>query len=77
MTKRKFRSILEEILATPAGTLRDEDTRQTVGAWTSLADVQIIVIVASELGLGDDAEMLDYDTVGELLSALDQRGAFA
>jgi hypothetical protein len=68
--------MLEEVLAMPHGALRDEDDRQTVGTWTSLADVQIMVIMASELGMGDDAETLDYGTVGELLSALDERGVF-
>ena len=77
MTKRRFRSMLEELLSVPAGALRDSDTRETIPTWTSLVDVQIAVVLDSELGLQEEAEILDYNTVGELLAALDERGAFA
>ena len=77
MTKRAFRRMLEEIFGVPAGSLSDNDTRQTIASWTSLADVQIMVVLADELGLQEEAEILSYDNVGDLLKALDERGAFA
>jgi len=77
MTKQAFRSVLEDILSVQPGTLRDSDTRETLPDWTSLADVQILVAMGSELGIEEDTEMLSYETVGELLAALDEKGAFA
>jgi hypothetical protein len=77
MTKGAFRSIVEEILLVDPGSLRDTDTRAAVEHWTSLADVQIMTVMASDLGLEADAELLEYETIGELLDLLEQRGAFA
>lgn len=77
MTKQAFRSVLEDILSVVPGTIRDSDTRETLPHWTSLADVQIMVAMGSELGIEEDTEMLGYETVGELLAALDAKGAFA
>jgi hypothetical protein len=75
MTRASFRSILEEILSVPPGTLTDGDTRESVRAWTSLADVQIVTIIASELQMDDDPELIDYNSVGDLLDELERRGA--
>ena len=77
MTKRQFRAVLEDLLAVDRGTLRDEDSRQSIRGWTSLADVQITLVLATELGLDDAAENLEYETVGDLMSVLDANGAFA
>ncbi len=77
MTRDAFRVVLEEILAAPVGSLSDSDTRETVADWSSLADVQIMTVIASELRLDQDPELLSYESVGELLDELDRRGAFA
>lgn len=77
MTRDAFRTVIEEILAAPPGSLRDSDTRETVSDWSSLADVQIMTVIASELRLEQDPELLSYESVGELLDELDRRGAFA
>jgi hypothetical protein len=76
MTKAAFRSMIEEILSVDPGSLRDTDTRMAVKNWTSLADVQIMTVMASDLGLQEDAELLDYETIGELFDLLERRGAF-
>jgi hypothetical protein len=76
MTKSAFRSVLEEILSVDPGSLRDSDTRLSVKSWTSLADVQIMTVMASDLGLQEDPELLDYEMIGDLLDLLEQRGAF-
>jgi hypothetical protein len=76
MTRHAFRSTLEDILGVPRGMLSDADTRQTIGTWTSLADVQIVIVMTGDLGLDDDAETLEYDSVGDLMAVLDGRGAF-
>ena len=75
MTKNEFRATLEDLLEIPRGSLRDEDTRETVKMWSSLVDVQIMFLLESELEL-EDPEMLSYDSVGDLIVALEQRGAF-
>ncbi|HKT81644.1 MAG TPA: hypothetical protein VJP86_15560 [Vicinamibacterales bacterium] len=77
MTKRQFRTVLEDLFGVDRGTLRDDDSRHTIPAWTSLVDVQITVVLASELGLEDVAETLEYESVGDLMSVLDAHGAFA
>jgi hypothetical protein len=77
MTKTAFRSIVEEILSLDPGSLQDTDTREGIHTWTSLADVQIMTVMASDLGLEEDAELIEYETIGELLTQLERRGAFA
>jgi hypothetical protein len=77
MTKAAFRSVLEEMLSVPHGTLKDDDTRDTVRDWSSLVDVQIMTVIASELQMEEDPDLLACESVGDLLDQLDQRGAFA
>ena len=77
MTRSAFRNAIEDILDTPRGSLSDSDTRETVANWTSVADVQILAMVASELGIEADPELLQAETIGELLQALDDRAVFA
>ena len=76
MTRAAFRSMLEEILSVPPGSLQDSDTRETVQDWSSLMDVQIMTIIGSELALDEDPELMAFDSVGELLDELERRGAF-
>lgn len=75
MTKTSFRALLEEILRVSPGELSDADTRESVENWSSLADVEILTVISSELGV--DAELLEYETVGELLTQLEDRQAFS
>jgi len=77
MTKSAFKSVLEEILSVPTGTLKDMDTRDTIEEWSSLADVEILTVVLSEFGIETDNELLQYESVGELLGILERRHAFA
>ena len=76
MTRTAFRSMLEEILAVPSGSVKDTDTRDSVQDWSSLMDVQIMTVIGSELAIPEDPELIAFDSVGELLDELDQRGAF-
>jgi hypothetical protein len=76
MTRAAFRTMLEEILSVPAGSLQDSDTRATVKDWSSLVDVQIMTVMGSELSLDEDPELMSFESVGELLDELEQRGAF-
>jgi hypothetical protein len=76
MTRTAFRTMLEEILSVPAGSLQDSDTRETVEDWSSLVDVQIMTVMGSELALDEDPELISFESVGELLDELEQRGAF-
>jgi hypothetical protein len=76
MTRAAFRSMLEEILSVPPGSLQDSDTRETVQDWSSLMDVQIMTVIGSELALDEDPELMAFDSVGELLDELEGRGAF-
>lgn len=76
MTRTAFRTSLEEIFGVPAGSLRDSDSRETIEAWSSLADVKILASITSELGIEPDAELMEAETTGELMTLLDSRGAF-
>lgn len=75
MTRDAFTRLLEEILHVPPGTLDDSDSRHSLESWSSLADVEILTIIGSELGL--DGELFEYETIGELLDLLEHHNAFA
>jgi hypothetical protein len=74
MTRAAFKTLLEEILRVPPGSLAESDTRDTIENWSSLVDVEIMTIIGSELGV--DAELLEYETVGELLDLLEGQQVF-
>jgi acyl carrier protein len=74
MTRAAFKALLEEILHVPPGSLAESDTRETVENWSSLVDVEIMTIISSELGV--DAELLEYETIGELLDLLQGQQVF-
>lgn len=74
MTKSAFISLLEEILAAPPGSLKESDTRDSVENWSSLADVEILTVISSELDI--DAEPIEYESVGDLVAALERQQAF-
>jgi acyl carrier protein len=57
-------------------TLREEDSRRTVAQWTSLADVQIFSLITSEFDIEPDNELIEAETVGDLLRVLESRGCF-
>lgn len=61
-------------MTVPPGTLSENDTRKSVENWSSLVDVEILTVVSSEFGI--DAELLEYESIGELLSLLEEQGAF-
>ena len=73
MTRSGFKTVLEDILAVPRGSLTDADSRDTVEAWSSLADAQILTSITSEFGLEPEAELLEAETIGDLLNILDLR----
>jgi hypothetical protein len=77
MTKSGFMRAMEEMLGVGKRTLREEDTRETVSEWTSLVDVQIFSLITSEFGIEADGELIEANTVGELLGVLESRGAFS
>ena len=76
MTRSGFKAALEEILAVPVGSLQDSDTRDTIETWSSIADVQILTSITSEFGLEADVELLEAETVGDLLGVLASRNVF-
>ena len=76
MTRSGFLRAMEEILGVPTRTLREEDSRQTVAKWTSLADVQIFSLITSEFGIETDSDLIEAETVGDLIRVLQGRGAF-
>jgi hypothetical protein len=77
VTRSGFLRAMEEILGIPTRTLREADCRQTVAQWTSLADVQIFSLITSELSIEPDGELIEAETVGDLLRVLQSRGAFS
>ena len=56
--------------------MNDEDSRETVSTWTSLADVQLFTIISTEFGIEPDSELLEADRAGDLMRILETRGAF-
>jgi len=77
MTRLAFVAAMEDILGVRRGKLQESDSRDTVEGWSSEVDAQIVALIASELGIEADAEILEAETVGELLSRLQVRHAFA
>ena len=76
MTKLEFRRSLQDLLAPESGTLRDSDTRDTIENWSSLVDIQIFALISSSFGIEPDSELVNYESVGELLNQLEARQAF-
>ena len=77
MTRNSFKNLIEEVLGVTPNALTASDTRETVEGWTSVADVQILTAVVSELGLEMDADLVQAETLGELLDGLEEKGAFS
>lgn len=77
MTRSGFLNAVQEMLGIPKRTLREEDSRETVAQWTSLADVQIFSLITSEFGIEPDDKLIEAETVGDLLRLLQERGAFS
>lgn len=76
MTRIAFHTALEEIFDVPRGSLQVTDSRDTLAGWTSLADVQVLTTISTEFGLEADADLLQAETVGDLLQVLQDKGAF-
>ena len=76
MTRSGFLRAIEEMLGVATRTLREEDSRRTVAQWTSLADVQIFSLITSEFDIEPDNELIEAETVGDLLRVLESRGCF-
>jgi acyl carrier protein len=77
MTRSGFKAALEEILQMPRSSLKESDSRETVAGWSSIADVQILTTITSEFGLEPDVTLLEAETVGDLLDALETKNVFA
>jgi len=77
MTRLGFLRAMEEILGIEKRALRDDDTRDTVPQWTSLADVQIFTLIKTEFGIEPDSDLITAETVGELADNLRDKGAFS
>ena len=67
---------MEDILGVETRSLREEDSRDTVAQWTSLADVQIFTFIESEFAIEPDDKLITAETVGDLLAILQSQGAF-
>jgi hypothetical protein len=76
MTRSGFKASLEDVFGVPSGSLRDSDSRDTIAAWSSVVDVQILTMITSEFGLEPDSQLLEAESVGDLLSVLDDAGVF-
>ncbi len=72
VTKADFQAVVEDILEVPRGSLQDGDSRDSIESWSSVADVQIVTYLASELGIEPDAELIEAETFGDLVRKLEQ-----
>jgi acyl carrier protein len=77
MTRAGFVSAAEEVLGVAPGSLRESDTRDTVEGWSSLEDLKLMTLISSECGVEADGELLQIETIGELLAKLEQLNAFS
>jgi hypothetical protein len=76
MTRAGFQAAVEEIFGVPRGLLKDEDSRDSIEGWTSVADVQLFTLITSEMGIEPDDELLEAVRIGDLMKILGVRGAF-
>ena len=76
MSRSGFLRAVEELLGVPARALKNEDSRETLSSWTSLADVQMFSLITSEFGIEPDGELIEAETIGDLAGVLQSRGAF-
>lgn len=81
MTSDGFKTILADLIHCKREELRETDTRDTHAGWSSVADVQLLALIESDLQIEPDANFLDAftgcDTVGDLLRLLQTRDAFS
>ena len=77
MTRADFQAGVEDILAVPRGSLQDSDSRDTIESWSSIADVQIVTYLSSELGIEPDADLMEAETFGDLVKKLEERRVLA
>ena len=76
MTKTGFQNAVEDILGLSPGTLKDDDGRDSISTWTSLADVQLFTVISTEFGIEPDSELVEADRFGDLMRILEARGVF-
>lgn len=76
MKRPAFLRAMEELLGVPPRTLREDHSRESIAEWTSLADVQIFALISSEFGIEVDSEIIEAETVGDLLRVLQSKGVF-
>lgn len=73
MSRSEFQAAVEEILELPRGALKDSDSRDSVEAWTSIADLQILTFISSETGLEPEPDWMEAKTFGELVRKLQEK----
>ena len=76
MTRNGFRELIADFLGVSASELPDTTEKESVESWSSLVDVQIAMVIQTELGAEPTAEMLEADTVGNLLNLLESAKLF-
>jgi hypothetical protein len=76
MTRNGFRELIADFLGVSASELPDTTEKESVESWSSLVDVQIATVIQTELGAEPTAEMLEADTVGNLLNLLESAKLF-
>jgi hypothetical protein len=74
MTRLQFKAAVEDVFGVPAGSLKDSDSRETIETWSSLEDLNLLAMIHTELGWNADAEVIQVETIGELIELLDSKG---
>ena len=77
MTRNSFYTALEDILGVSHGSLNESDSRETIANWSSIADVKILTIIASEFGIEPDPALMEAETIADLTKVLEARRAFS
>jgi hypothetical protein len=75
MTRVQFQAAVEDLFGVPPGSLKDTDSRDTIDTWSSLEDLNLLALIRTELGLEAGADVVQVETVGELMALLTAKGA--
>jgi hypothetical protein len=77
MTRTEFQEGVEDILKVPRGSLKDTDSRDTIEAWSSFSDLDIVEFIQHNFGFEPDADFMEAESFGDILRMLENKRVFS
>jgi acyl carrier protein len=77
MTRLEFQNAAEDLFKIPRGSLKPTDSRDTIKAWESFVDVDLINLIEKQFGIEVESEIVEQETFGDLVHLLESKGAFS